>query len=334
MTTIIDVAKHAGVSFKTVSRVLNGESSVRPQTKERVLRSADILNYKVNSAARSLRSKKPHLVALLVDNPSRSYSQDVQIGAMAGCQQAGFTLVLGNPNETEALTRMLTQDGLLGAILTPPQSNDPAFLTMLRDAKVPFVRVGTEELAPGSNQVGIDDKRAAKDIMEHLIGLGHRRIGFICGPEDHAVSEHRKAGYKEALREAGILIEKKLMKSGNFAFASGLAGAEVLLTLENPPTAIFASNDDMAAGCLAAAYKHNVRVPERLSIAGFDDSPVARVIYPSLTTIHQSTREMCEHAVELLERKRREQLEGDLVVKMPHDLIIRESTGPVWKPAK
>ncbi|WP_371395934.1 LacI family DNA-binding transcriptional regulator [Fretibacter rubidus] len=328
MTTIIDVAKQAGVSFKTVSRVLNGESNVRPETKDKVLQAAQALNYRVNSAARRLRSKTPHLVALFLNNPSRSYAQDVQIGAMAGCQDAGFTLVVEDPEKNGAIERLAAQDGLLGAILTPPQSDDPKIIARLNAARVPFVRIGTERSVAGSNQVGIDDRAAAVDMTNYLIGLGHRRIGFICGPQDHEASLRRYKGYCDALQAAGIAFDNDIIERGDFTYASGLTLSERLLALENRPSAIFASNDEMAAGCLAAAYRRNIRVPEKLSVTGFDDSPVARVIYPALTTLHQATRDMSQKAIALLDQKRRQDSDEEIVVKLPHELVIRDSTGP------
>lgn len=328
MTTIIDVAKKAGVSFKTVSRVLNGESHVRPQTKEKVLKAAGALNYRVNSAARQLRSKTPHLVALFLNNPSRSYAQDVQIGVMAGCQEAGFTLVVEDPEQSGTLERLANEDGLLGFVLCPPQSDDPDILSRLSAAGVPFVRIGTEQAVEGSDQVGIDDRQAAFDMTHYLIGLGHRRIGFIRGPQHNEASRRRYAGYCDAVVDAGLTLDPAMVAQGDYTYAAGQALTEAWLGQTQPPTAIFASNDDMAAGALAAAYKHNIRVPERLSVVGFDDSPVARVIYPALTTIHQATRHMSQQAVALLDQKRRQMTEDDVIVKLPHELIVRDSSGP------
>ncbi len=326
MTTIIDVAKRAGVSFKTVSRVFSGEQGVRPATKEKVLKAARELDYKVNTSARSLRSKRQHLVALLVNNPSRNYSDDVQFGAMIGCQNAGFNLIVENPFDEESLARLGNQSGILGVVLTPPQSDDVALIKKLQAAEIPFVRVGTEMDIDNSIRIGIDDRQAAFDLTQHLIGLGHRSVAFINGPPTLSICQRRKQGYFDALDAANIPIDRKLVASGDFTYASGRVHAETLLNSARRPTAIFASNDEMAAGCLAAAYKLNIRVPDQLSVVGFDDSPIARVVYPSLTTIHQSTREMAQRAVEILDHLNKAD-EGNIEpVVLPHRLIFRESS--------
>ena len=326
MTTIVDVAKRAGVSFKTVSRVLNGEAGVRPATKEKVLKAASELNYKINASARNLRSKRQHLIALLINNPSRNYSQDVQFGAMIGCQNAGFNLIVENPFDEESLSRLTDQTGILGVILTPPQSDDVGLIEKLIEAELPFVRVGTELDIEGSARIGIDDRQAAFDITNHLISLGHNSIALINGPPTHSVCQRRKQGYYDALEAANISIDRKLVATGDFTYASGMEHTETLLNSSRRPTAIFACNDEMAAGALAAAYKLNIRVPEQLSVVGFDDSAIARVIYPSLTTVHQSTREMAQRAIEILDMINKSGGEGLDPILLPHQLIVRDST--------
>ena len=326
MTTIIDVAKLAGVSFKTVSRVVNGEAGVRPATREKVLEAAKTLDYKVNVSARSLRSKRQHLVALLVNNPSGNYSQDIQFGAMVGCQNAGFNLIVENPYDDDALKRLSAQHGMLGVILTPPQSDDAVLIDKLNAANVNFVRVGTELEIEGSSRIGIDDRQAAFDMTVHLIERGHKSIAFINGPPSQHICQRRKQGFIEALEAASIPLDRKLIANGEFTYASGMEQAELILRGSCRPTAIFACNDEMAAGCLAAAYKMNIRVPEQLSVAGFDDSPAARIVYPSLTTIHQSTREMAQQAVEILDRMNRAEDPVGESVLLPHHLVVRESS--------
>lgn len=326
MTTIIDVAKLAGVSFKTVSRVLNGEAGVRPQTKEKVLKAAKELDYKVNTSARSLRSKRRHLVALLINNPSRSYSDDLQFGAVIGCQNAGFSLLVENPFDGDSLDRLIDQQGLLGAVLSPPYSDNVDVINKLSEAEVRFVRVGTELDIKGSPRIGIDDRQAAYDITNLLIAQGHTSIAFINGPSIHHICQRRREGYFDALESAGITVDRKIVTTGDFTYVSGVEHAEVILNSSRRPTAIFAANDEMAAGVLAAAYKLNIRVPDQLSVVGFDDSPVARVVSPSLTTVHQSTREMAQRAVEILDESNRSNREESHAILLPHQLIIREST--------
>ena len=327
--TIIDVAKEAGVSFKTVSRVMNGENSVRPATKEKVLAAAQKLNFKVNSAARRLRSKQPHVITLILHNVSRSYAQDAQIGAMAGAQELGLSLVVEDQLDKEAMARMAGDDTLLGLILIPPFSHDPVLLEELDAAGIRYMRVGSEMDSLGSITVGMDDRKASREITDYLIGLGHEHIAYIRGPGGHEVSLLRRLGYEDAMRAAGLKLRSDMIKIGDFGYASGVKASELLLDCNPRPTAIICANDEMAAGCLAAAYRNNVRVPEKLSVAGFDDSPVARVIYPSLTTIHQATREMTKRAVILLRENSLDDATPGEVERMAHELIVRDSTGPV-----
>lgn len=326
--TIIDVAKEAGVSFKTVSRVMNGEKSVRPATKDKVLEAAKKLDFKVNSAARALRSKRPSVVTLFLYNVSRSYAQDAQIGAMAGCQGLGLSLVIEDQLTDGTLTRLSSDDSLLGLILIPPYSHDPVLLERLDAAGINYMRVGSEMEYLETSTVGMDDRKASREITQYLIDLGHKDIAYICGPQAHEVSLLRRLGYEDALRSAGLSVKPEFIKRGDFAYASGLAASEALLAGDTIPTAVVCANDEMAAGCLAAAYRNNIRVPEKLSVAGFDDSPVARVIYPSLTTIHQATREMTRRAVMLLDKFSREEDADQEVERMPYELVIRGSTGP------
>ena len=326
--TIIDVAKKAGVSFKTVSRVMNGENSVRPATKEKVLAAAKSLDFKVNSAARALRSKRPSVVTLFLYNASRSYAQDVQIGAMAGCNELGLSLVIEDQMTDAVLDRLSRDETSAGVILITPYAHDQVILSKLDGLAIPYIRVGTEVELEGSTAVGMNDRKASRELTESMIALGHIRIAYITGPATHEVSRPRRLGYEDALKYAGIEIEPEYIMRGDFSYASGTSAAEAFLALPSVPTTIICANDEMAAGVLAAAYRHNVRIPEKLSVAGFDDSPIARVIYPSLTTIHQSTRDMTRRAVSILKEHIHEPTEGGDVERMPYQLVVRDSTGP------
>jgi LacI family transcriptional regulator len=327
MPTIIDIAKQAGVSFKTVSRVLNDESNVRPATREKVLEAAKALNYRTNTAARNLRSKRPKLIALLIDNPSQSYTQSVQLGALLGCQKHGLYLSLHSQSDKKTLTSLAENGETIGFILAPPMSDDKAVLRMLSKLGKPVIRLGTEHPQAVGIRISVDDKQAAFDITEHLIKLGHRRIGFIKGHVDYDAASHRYLGYKAALQARDIKVNDALVVQGDFSYASGLEATESLLALTEKPTAIFAANDEMAAGALAAAYKQGLRVPDTLSIAGFDDSPIATAVYPQLTTVRQSLADMVEKAVELLAAPQSEDKNTKIILE--HALISRDSTGPV-----
>jgi LacI family transcriptional regulator len=231
-------------------------------------------------------------------------------------------------DDVESLVDATSVDGL---ILTPPVTDYPAVLDLLARRGVRFVRVspgGDPELTSCSF---IDNVGAARTMTEHLIALGHRRIGFVKGHPDYATSAHRFAGYAEALSAAGIAQEAALIRGGFFDFASGGQAADALFDLPDPPSAIFASSDDMAAGVLAAAHKRGLRVPEQLSVAGFDDTALASVVWPPLTTIRQPTRAMGYEAADLL-------LMGDDAPverrEVPFQLVVRGSTGPARAPGQ
>lgn len=328
MTTIIDVADKAGVSFKTVSRVLNGEPGVRERTRQKVLEAAKALDYQVNHSARSLRSRAPSLVGLLFDNPSRAYAHDLQLGAMLGCQGSGFGLIMQSKLDETTLDTLIQRNGLLGIIIGAPQADRRELVESLAGHNIPLVRIATQLPIADTHHISINERKAAHEATEHLLDLGHRKIGIINGPANQFTAKLRFDGFRDALLTKDLEPEDEFKAEGNFDFASGLAIAEQYLSSRNRPTAIFAANDDMASGCLAAAYKLGLRVPDDLSIVGFDDSPTASVVYPSLTTIRQSTSDMAQYGVELLDQIRRgERFELREHIR-PHELIVRQSSGP------
>ena len=324
--TIIDVAREAGVSFKTVSRVLNGEPNVREPTRLRVIEAVKTLGYRANPYARNLRAAQSRLIAVFFSNPSRNYTSEIQIGVLQRCNAEGFNAIFeeatGGP---ESLVLLRGEPDLAGVILVPPLTEDTALIRRLANAGIPFVRLAPAELEGEAGHVSMDDQRAAHEMTEYLIGLGHRRIGFIAGPGEHPQARLREAGYIAALAAHGLRPEPGFVVGGTFHFDSGLRAAEELLSLSAPPTAIFASNDDMAAAVLAVAYRRGLRVPDDLSVAGFDDTPLASVVAPSLTTIYQPIREMAAHAANLLFARADVLPEGGV---LPHRMAVRESTAP------
>lgn len=326
--TIKDVAKNAGVSIKTVSRVMNGEPHVSEKTRDKVLKAVDALGFKINAAARSLRSKSAKRLVLALDNPSQSYTEAVQINAVLACQSFSFELLLQARPNIDTLKASMRDGELVGVVLTPPLSNDLALLEALEAATIPFVRVGAERGSHAGDKIGIDDRAAAAEMTQYLIALGHRSIGFITGNQNYDVTRRRIMGYLDELEFQGITRDDELIVEGDFSYASGLACAEALLTLPVRPTAIFASNDDMAAGCLASAYKLGIRVPDVLSVVGFDDAPFSRIIYPALTTVHQSIEQMMEKAVAMLAARRSDPFAPLRDAVIVHSLVKRESCGP------
>lgn len=325
--TISDVAKAAGVSIKTVSRVLNKERYVRSDTREKVEAAMAALSFSPSLAARALAGKRSHQIALIYDNHSPYYMAAIQEGVWARCREGGVRL-LAQPADVASPTIAAEVGGLIdethvdGIILSSPVTDCPAVLTELERRKIPFVRI-----SPGTNHaltssVFMDDVGAADDMTTHLINTGHRTIGFIMGHPNHMASEQRLFGYRRALDRSGISYEPGLVKPGEFDFASGAKAAEELLALPNRPTAIFASNDDMAAGVLTVAHAKGMAIPGELSVAGFDDTPLAQLVWPPLTTIRQPTRELAHAAASLLFEK----VDGVEHRRLQHELIIRAST--------
>ncbi len=329
--SIYDVAKRAGVSIKTVSRVVNRQSNVSDATREKVMEAVEALSYRPNIFARGLASERSFLIGLLYDNPSAGYIASLQVGVLTRCREEGYHLIVesldaANTNIGRQVHSLVTESTLHGMILTPPLSDTPAVLEALTRANTPFVRIAPEKAVPGASDVRIDDFKAAYDMTAYLLGLGHRRIGFIKGHPNHGAATARFGGYRSALEHAGIPLDEELCVQGYFSYQSGMEGGEKLLSLKNRPTAIFAANDDMAAAVLAASQRFNLKIPQQLSVAGFDDSLVAQVVSPRLTTCRQPIREMAEAAVSMLIQ--RAATDGPMERHLDHELVVRESTIP------
>lgn len=281
--TIHDVARHAGVSRMTVSRVINGESSVRPDTRRLVDASIRALNYAPNPAARTLAGGAVLRIGLLFRIPSPTYLGEFLIGALDRCGQINAQLIVQRHKHgaDEALAAQELMAARLDGVVLPAPLGDAHVLTdRLAAAGIAVVTVGSVRAAPSLASIGIDDRRAAREMTRHMIRLGHRRIGFITGLPSHGSSGLRLAGYHDALGEVGIQVDDALIAHGTYTYKSGLEAAEHLLALDPRPTAIFASNDDMAAAAIAAAHRQRLDVPTDISVCGFDDTPLATTIWP------------------------------------------------------
>ena len=325
-SNIRDVAARAGVSVKTVSRVLNDHKYVGTATRQKVEAAMAQLDFSPSVAARILAGTKSGQIALIYDNHSPYYMNRIQLGCWQRCQAEGLRLLaqpvdVTDPDIGSAVRGLVRETHVDGVILSSPVTDCRAVLDALEAMDVPFVRI-----SPGTNHaltssVFMDDAQAADDITTHLANLGHRRIGFIQGHANHAASLDRLLGYRRGLERAGIPFCDDYVRPGEFDFDSGVAAAGIMLDLASPPTAIFASNDDMAAGVLSVAHNRGIDIPLMLSVAGFDDTTLARMVWPTLTTIHQPMSKLAEAATGLL-------LEGGPTqhVRLPHQLIIRGST--------
>ena len=331
--TIDDVAARAGLSIKTVSRVLNGEPNVRPQTRERVVAAAKELAYQPNVSARRLASKRSFVIGLLYDNPDSDYVMAIQEGALAVCRRHDYHLlihpcrVLSPSLVAEALSLHLrsTVDGLL---LTQPVADFEPLLAALGEAGVQFVRISQRVGDTGAPCVSVDDEQAARRITDHLILLGHSLIGFIMGHPDHGSSHDRLRGFRGSLQAHGLPAEHATVEQGLYTFESGYACAQRLLARTPRPTAIFASDDHMAMGVLTAAYERKLAVPGELSVCGFDDTPMARYACPPLTTARQPIRQVARVATECLVSRLQGREAGERRYVLESKLVLRESTGP------
>ncbi|MBC9032153.1 LacI family DNA-binding transcriptional regulator [Sphingomonas sp. JC676] len=333
--TIKDVAARAGVSPKTVSRVINGESYVRAELREAVQKVVDELGYRPNAFARGLSSSRSFLIGLFFDDPASGYAADIQRGALTRCRALSYHLVIEQiePDRADWLEQCdatLRVVRLGGAILTPPLCDLPELLDLLDQHQVPVVRIAPGDFPGRTPRVHMDDYGAAREMTVRLVAMGHRDIAFIQGNPTHHAAARRFEGFCAAMTEAGLAVADTWVLQGDFSFRSGLEAAELLLGHSNRPTAVFAGNDEMALAVLVVAMRHGIAVPEQLSVAGFDDAPIARMAWPQLTTVRQPNAEMGSTAVDLLMRA--QVSGGDAIAtecQLPYALIMRPSTAPV-----
>ena len=331
--TIHEVARHAGVSPMTVSRVMNSNGNVRDTTHERVMRAVRELNYTPNAAARSLAAAQWTRIALIYTNPSAAYLSELLVGALAGAGRTGAQLVLDTwDHMTHAAERAAARaiaQSVAGVILPPPLCESKVVLSELIAAEIPVVAIASGRFQVDLSSVRIDDSRASQEMTEHLIAMGHQRIGFIRGDPNQTASALRYEGFQAAMAQAGLAIDSGLIQQGYFTYRSGLEASEKLLSRKTPPTAIFASNDDMAAAAVSVAHRRGLDVPRDLSVVGFDDTPIATTVWPELTTVRQPIAAMAGSAIELLSRSIRLGKEGEARLVsdhvMAHVLIKRDS---------
>jgi LacI family transcriptional regulator len=328
VVTIFDVAREAGVSYATVSRVLNNKAHVKPEKREAVLRATTRLGYVVNQQARSLAGGRSYVIGLLVHGLGNSYMGAIARGIDAALDAAQYDLMLYTTHRhrtkestyVAAITRGLT-DGLLLVLPRTPA----AYLASLRRQQFPYMLIDHQGLGDYHHSVGATNFEGAYAATRYLIKLGHRRIGFITGALDLGCAVDRLEGYRAALTEFGIPADPALIQEGDFHQPQGFASAQALLNMAERPTAIFASNDEMAFGVMEAARVHSLLLPEELSVVGFDDISRAANVYPPLTTIRQPLEQMGRVAAEtLLKLINDPQFVVERIV-LPTELVIRQS---------
>jgi LacI family transcriptional regulator len=334
--TIRDVAARAGVSVMTASRAINGKALVSAKAQRAVEQAVTELGFVPNASARALAGGVDRRIALLHSNSTTAaYLGELLLGALDEASLRRLHLVVEQcaPGASAiAVADQIDHARVAGVILPPPLCDWTELVEQLRHRAIPVVAIAPDADGTDMLTVGIDDRHAARDMTRHLIDLGHRRIGFIQGNPRHRASARRLQGFRDALADHGVGLDERWIVPGDFSYRSGLDAAQALLSLDDRPTAIFACNDDMAAAAIAVAHQRGISVPARISICGFDDTPLASAIWPALTTIRQPIREMIREAIGLLATLFRAQDEATdrpslSRVKLDYQLIRRQSDG-------
>ena len=332
-STISDIARLSGVSKRTVSRVINRSSKVGEETREKVQQVIADESYRPNAQARGLAAGRSYLLGLIYDNPDALFIDEAQRGVLNVCRELGYELVIHPCGESDTLCSEVVgsvkRSKLDGVIVLPPLSEDHDLAGALAKEKIPYVRLAAVALDTSDRVVVSNERSAVAAMAEYLVKLGHRRIGYITGPEGRRSTRERLEGFSDALATLGYPIREERIARGAYSFESGRECAKALLATPEPPTAIFASNDDMAAGVIQTAMEMGLAVPRELSVAGFDDSALATRISPALTTIRRPVRAMARlAATKLIASIEGQHIEARVGVFLDPELIIRDSTRP------
>lgn len=328
--TINDVARLAGVSKKTVSRVINASPFVGAATRERIEAVIAELGYAPDPQARGLAYGHSFLIGLVYDNPNPQYVVTMQLGLLDGMRGSGFELVVhpcdrASPTFLADLRSFVERQRLFGVVLTPSVSEDERVAALLTDIGCAYVRVASVGLDRPECMIETHDRLGGYAVGAHLADLGHRRVAFISGPATFRSSHERRAGFEEALAARSLRLDDAFAVEGDYTYQSGVARGRELLAMSPAPTAIFAGNDEMAAGVLQAVRQAGLRAPEDVSVVGFDDFQIASQLWPMLTTVRSPTREIGQLAVERLMGRDGEDQEPKR--RLP-SLIVRDSTAP------
>jgi len=340
--TIKHVAAEAGVSLQTVSRVINDGPNVRPEIKERVRAAIEKLRYVPSLAARRMGGSRSYLLLALNDRDrtiegwqsgdGTDWVDQMLLGGMLKCAEHGYRMIFElvdthSANVERELTAALSALHPDGIILTPPHGDNKVITSLLTAKKIPFARIGSVGNGPGF-AISMDDFAAARTATEHLLSLGHRRIGFIKGSKEYALSAARLEGYRAAMRAAGLSDDSSLEASGDFTYASGAKATRKLLSLPDRATAILASSDQMSLAALEVARQQGLDVPRDLSIVSFDDTPIVKFSAPPLTAIRQPIAPMASKAAELLIQANNGDAVPERIDAVPFELMVRQSSAP------
>ena len=330
--TINDVARLAGVSKKTVSRVINESPLVGDATRDRIKKIIDETGYTPDPQARALALRRSFLIGMIYDNPSPQYVVNMQLGILDRIQDTSFQLVLhpcvrGAPDNHARIMRFITQQRPYGVVLSPSVSEDSALCAMLRAHDCPYVRIACVEFDEPHENVRTFDVEGAAEAGAHLAALGHRRVAHVHGIKGFRSAGERMAGFEQGLKAHKVKLLKKYIVEGAYTFESGQAAAAKLLAMPDRPTAIFLGNDEMALGAYRAVRAAGLRVPDDISVVGFDDSPMAARVWPPMTSVRLPIRQMGEAAADLLLAAGAGKVVRDRVT-FAAELVERQSTAP------
>lgn len=329
--TINDVARIAEVSKKTVSRVINKSPLLSEKTRERVEKVIAEIGYVPNPQARALALRRNFVIAAIHDNPNAQFLVNVQQGILEGLAGSDFNLMVQpvdrqSPTIEDDIRDFLERQRPYGVVLLPPVSENDAIARLCDELGCRYVRMGSVKLDEAEHTVSSNDRQAVREAVGYLIGKGHRRIALIEGPKGFTSPQERRAGFEEALHEAGLELDVSLVRPGSYTFESGVTAGQSLVEMETRPTAIFACNDEMAIGAMIAARRSGLLIPEDLSIVGFDDTPLSSHVWPSLTTVHWPIVDMARIAA--LKLIAPEDAEANARWLLPSSLVERSSVVP------
>lgn len=332
MVTLEDVARAANVSISTVSRVLNGSSLVAEETRKRVQQAIEALGYQPSRVARRLRRERrpANLIGLIIPDIQNPFFADLARGVEDVAQQHGYMVFLGNSDEDAAKEKLyldLMRAESVDGLILPPNAERDAAASELARSGLPMVCVDRRLAKVTVDTVVVDNVRGAYEAVEHLIRLGHRRIGFIEGRPELSTSKERLEGYRKALKDYGTEPDPALVRQGDSRQASGRRLTLELLESPDPPTALFVGNNLMTLGALEAIHSLGLRIPEDIAIVGYDDMPWALAFNPPLTAVRQPGYEVGRRAMELLLQRIREPKRSTTLVLLQPELIVRESCG-------
>lgn len=330
--SVKEIAKAAGVSTATVSRVLNGSDKVRESTAKRVRKVVEEMNYRMDHVARRMKVKQTDslVIGLIITDIDNPFFSSVAKGVEDVASKNKLVTMICNTNENPEKERFflnaMLSEKVSGAIIVPTIGNLDFFRELVQDG-FPMVMVDRKPKGLNIDTVSLNNKQGSYDAVKRLVNNGHRRIGFVAGIKGLSNTEERLAGYLEAINEAEIEVDDELIVYGNYVEVGGRKAIADFMSLKNPPSAVFSSNNLMTLGCIKEIYKRRLSIPKDIAIIGFDDSVWAEALIPPLTTVKQPGYELGVNAAELLIKRLRNADTNSIDIVLNPELVVRESCG-------